>query len=69
MALLSGAELDELTAMFAEHGADEFDDLPVDAQARVLELLDVASHRDQPAPLARMEPGYDVMAETLRLYA
>jgi hypothetical protein len=60
------AELAELEALL--QGAD-VDDLSGEARARALAMIDAASRRTQPAPLARDEPGYDVMSETRRMYA
>jgi Mg/Co/Ni transporter MgtE len=42
---LTGDELDELDGLFKTHAADWTADLPPDAQARVLELLDAAKAR------------------------
>lgn len=62
------AELDEMASLLRVHGDVDVDDLPDEPRARAMALIDAASLRTQPAPPARMEPGYDVMAAIRRLY-
>jgi hypothetical protein len=61
-------ELGELKALLLDAGDVEVDELPDEPKARAMALIDAASRRPDPAPLASMEPGYDVMAETRRAY-
>lgn len=66
---LTCAELGELGDLFRCHGVDELEDMPVDAQARAMELLSTARQRSDPAPWpASSAPGHDVMASIRELY-
>ena len=66
---LTDAELHELGDLFRCHGVDELEDMPVDAQARAMELLSTARQRSDPAPWpASSAPGHDVMASIRELY-